>query len=423
VAPDTDHNAGPAPHPARRTGTWLLMLALATSAAAQPTSPPPALNPPAAKALNPAAEEKRACTRNLKTIYDAIQAYQLDHHDLPNWLSDLVPQYLPDPNVLICPVCRRTGESEAPPLADPKLPSSYLYEFCPLPLGPAATNAPNRTRREWKRRQMGLVGAQVPIVRCRHHQPVLNLSFDGKVYESPPMWETLLTNRVSLADLSPVHLFADSSPSPARPAAQTGGRRFPARDPEAGKGLLNLTRFYNARLSEPWQGGKGDDLAALPKGLQTFGGVDFDVRGIVQLRSLSPSATNFPPVIQGIAVKQKCQRVHFLHAAAFGASPDDGKQIGTYVVHYAANEWRLEIPIRYGHEVRSWHTAAGEPPARKELKAVWQGQNAATRNNGGPIRLFLTTWTNVAPGLEIESIDYVSSMAVPAPFLVAITVE
>ena len=38
-----------------------------------------------------AGEEKEACSRNLKSIYDAIEAYQRDHKDLPNWLSDLVP--------------------------------------------------------------------------------------------------------------------------------------------------------------------------------------------------------------------------------------------------------------------------------------------------------------------------------------------
>ena len=97
---------------------------------------------PAAGAPNRAAEEKAACIKNLKVIYDAIQAFQADHRDLPNWLSDLVPQYLADANVLVCPVCRRTGQTEAPPLADPKLPSSYLFEFCPVPLGRA-----RRTRR------------------------------------------------------------------------------------------------------------------------------------------------------------------------------------------------------------------------------------------------------------------------------------
>src|SRR5882757_5687382 len=56
-----------------------------------------------------AANEKEECTKNLKIIYDSIEAYRKDHKDLPNWLSDLVPDYLADANVLICPVCRRTG--------------------------------------------------------------------------------------------------------------------------------------------------------------------------------------------------------------------------------------------------------------------------------------------------------------------------
>jgi hypothetical protein len=34
-----------------------------------------------------AAEERESCARNLKVIYDAIQAYQFDHKDLPNWQS------------------------------------------------------------------------------------------------------------------------------------------------------------------------------------------------------------------------------------------------------------------------------------------------------------------------------------------------
>ena len=72
-----------------------------------------------APSLSLAEQEKEACVSNLKTIYAAIEAYQRDHKALPNWLSDLVPQYLPDVNVLVCPVCRRTGQTEKPPLADP----------------------------------------------------------------------------------------------------------------------------------------------------------------------------------------------------------------------------------------------------------------------------------------------------------------
>ena len=56
--------------------------------------------------------------------------------------------------------------------------------------------------REWKQRQMGLAGDIVPLVRCHLHSPLLNLSFGGKVYESPATWEELVTNQVNAAELS-----------------------------------------------------------------------------------------------------------------------------------------------------------------------------------------------------------------------------
>ena len=255
---DIDEHADQPGHMNICLAQWFTILVIGTGAAVGPAPAASAQTIPAAGAPSRAAEEKAACIKNLKAIYEAIQAYQADHQDLPNWLSDLVPQYLPDANVLVCPVCRRTGQTEAPPLADPKLPSSYLFEFCPVPLGTAATNAPSRTRREWKRRQMGLVGSMVPLVRCRHHDPVLNLAFDGKVYESPSAWETLVTNRVSAPNLTPARMFADERPpaskAPSKPAAAP---RFPPRDPAAPKVLLDLTPFYNAGLNESWHGTQG----------------------------------------------------------------------------------------------------------------------------------------------------------------------
>jgi hypothetical protein len=214
---------------ARRPGRThrVAMLAMATGAAAFLASAASAQTAAITNGAKLAAQERQACSKNLKAIYAAIQAFQADRHDLPNWLSDLVPQYLPDANVLTCPTCRRTGQAEAPPLTDPKLPSSYLFEFCPVPLGQAAPGAPTRTRREWKRRQMELVGLQVPLVRCRHHRPVLNLGFDGTIYGSPPSWELLFTNKVSAADLTGARIFADE-PARAPKAPKKAGRAEPA---------------------------------------------------------------------------------------------------------------------------------------------------------------------------------------------------
>ena len=106
------------------------------------------------------------CRKNLEKIYTAIQAYEKDHKDLPNWLSDLVPDYIADVSILTCPICKRTGRIESPPLADPKIAASYLFEFCPVPLGRTmAPKAPNKTRRDWKKHQMELLGPVVPLVR------------------------------------------------------------------------------------------------------------------------------------------------------------------------------------------------------------------------------------------------------------------
>jgi hypothetical protein len=366
--------------------------------------------------------EREGCIRNLKVIYDAIQAYQMDHKDIPNWLSDLVPQYLSDANVLLCPVCKRTGATEAPPLADPNLPCSYLFEFCPLPLNKplAATNV---TRRDWKRRQMGLVGSVVPIVRCRHHTPLLNLAFDGQIYDSPGSWEVTVSNRMDPAQLAAEKLFPLEGGANNAPAKKPPPKlKFALRDKQAKPGEINLVKYYNAMFTQSWHGGTNNNLASLPTGLQKFAGVEFDVRGIVQLGSKAPSVKKFPAEVTDIKIHQKCRTVNFLHAVAMGAVSDEGKTVGSYIVHFATNRMRADIPINYGEDVRDWHVLPKEAPA-PELTVAWSGTNAGSNPAIRSVRLFKTTWTNIAPDIEIESVDYVSAMGSAAPFLVAITTE
>jgi hypothetical protein len=366
-----------------------------------------------------AAADKEACIKNLKTIYAAIKAYEKDKKDLPNWFSDLVPQYLPDVTVLMCPVSRRTGKTEGTGLADPKVASSYLFEFCPLPLGSELPAAPNKTRREWKRKQVELVGPGVPIVRCRQHNPHLNIGLDGRVYESPLMWEEVFTNKAGLAFLTPVGIFGSTPADVAKLDL-----KIPARDPQAPKNLLDLTSEYNAVLTETWHGGENiNNLAAIEPGVQSFGGIDFDVRGVLQLAGKAAGGESFPRQVNGIKVKQKCKKLHFLHAAGWGKPEEDGKQIASYFVSFVGQQTRLEIPVVYGKDVRDWHWQSGEAAAPKSLRTVWNGENEMSRRAGRPLRLYLTTWTNLLPDLEVDSITCTSSMANPALFVLGITAE
>jgi hypothetical protein len=400
-----------------------LLLVMGSALICSQTPSVQAQTEPAPEDLKFAADEKEGCIRNLKIIFDAIQSYRVEHKDIPNWLSDLVPQYISDANVLTCPVCKRTGEIESGVLADPKIPCSYLYEFCPVPLGKGdAPDNPAKTRREWKQRQMGLVGSIVPIVRCRHHGVTLNLAFDGRIYESPPLWEEMLTNLLDVAELKAARIFAADPNAGAADKSTAAAGTYPPRDPQAKPGLIDLTAYYNAALTESWHGNAGNDLSSLPSGVQNFAGVDYDVRGIVQLGSKDLAAARFPARVDGIKVHQKCARLHFLHSAGYGNLNNEGEQIGSYIVHFATNRMTLEIPIIYGRDVRNWHRMAGEQPST-DLNLAWRGTNAVSADSHNFIRLFTTTWVNVVPGVDIESIDFVSSMGKAAPFLIAITAD
>ncbi|MCL4181375.1 MAG: hypothetical protein KJ072_27010 [Verrucomicrobia bacterium] len=195
------------------------------------------------------------------------------------------------------------------------------------------------------------------------------------------------------------------------------------RSPEADARLVDLTAHYNGALDETWhQGGLNNNhLADLPTGLQTFDGIPFDVRGIVQIAGVQAARelrVKFPSEVNGIAVGQRAQRIHCLHACGW-PSPQ-GTTIGSIVLHFANGETR-EIPIVYGRDVQDWWM--NEPVAADSgLHVVWQGQNHASPS-GPPVGLYRSTWDNPLPDQEIASIDYRSAMANSAPFLIAITLD
>jgi len=58
-----------------------------------------------------------------------------------------------------------------------------------------------------------------------------------------------------------------------------------------------------------------------------------------------------------------------------------------------------------------------------DAKVAWIGSHASARLQGLQTRLIKQTWENELPEVEITSIDFVSALENPAPFLVAITVD
>ncbi len=372
--------------------------------------------------------DKEACKINLNLIFEAIQQYRKQHQDtLPARLSDLTPEYIRDPKTLICPFVQKTGGlrswgGDTRQLApDPR--TSYGYEFPPIEIPDDLWRGlPKKTWRDYKQRQverLGKSGSMVPVVRCHIHRPRLNLAFGGHIYESELYWEENFAQLVPLEETYPMRLLSDRAGK-----KDVAAKDLLPRDPQASPRLIDLSEHYNGLLSDSWQGFPSNHLAQLPLGLQEFGGVLFDLRGVIQLRGGEQESHEFPfpfpQIVEGIRVHQKCSRIHILHATSF--SPGSQTNVAAYVIRYADDQ-RREIPVVYGRQIADWWFDPKEAFEPTEAKVAWTGQNEAARAYGKSLRIYQLTWDNPLKEIEVSSIGIRSCGERSAPFLIAITVE
>jgi hypothetical protein len=208
-------------------------------------------------------------------------------------------------------------------------------------------------------------------------------------------------------------------------AELTSVKPFPPRDPGTRPNLLDLTLCYNARLDESWhrRTDLGNNLADLPAGVRTLGGVSFDARGVIQLagsgiKDLEP---DYPEQVTGIRIGRACRRIHFLHGT--GWIVPEGTTVGQWVVRFADGQ-RAVMPIVYGPDVRNWQFWPRMSAENGGAEPVWKGrQERWKKMTGIGVRLYKSTWENPRPDADIASIDLISAQAASAPFLLAITVE
>ena len=129
----------------------------------------------------------KTCAEHLSAIGTALQAYEKEHADLPEWLSELHPKYLSDTDALICPADEDEGIPILPYNSDPNLPGSYYYEF-------------DTDYCEWINEERRVYDDANPIVRCKHHANhdadstlisnlYLNLSYSNNIYLSDAFWD------------------------------------------------------------------------------------------------------------------------------------------------------------------------------------------------------------------------------------------
>jgi len=359
-----------------------------------------------------------ACQRQLNTIHSALQEYQRQNGRLPVWLSDLVPDFIQEREILVCPYVRNSGilrewrkwTVNVPVFGDPG-DCSYGYEFSTQRFWRDL----DWTTRTYKQHQMELIGFDVPIVRCLAHLPALNLGYGGSIYSSPGEWEdnfvrlpehrTLLHNFLLLTNIPQNQLAAGLSP-----LRKTG---TDAR-------LLDLSMQYNASLLHLSQiQSSGKLLVSYPEGEQKIDGINFDVRGLVHLTARQ-FPIPFPERVADIPVNRKCASIQFLHGATSVAT--NGSKVASLVLHLADGR-KSELPIIYGKDVRSRWFDRKDQSEPQSPKPAWITPPDKIGPTGKSLRLYVSSWKNETPNTDVTSIDFVSDMSESAPFLLAITVE
>src|SRR5262245_23134406 len=195
---------------------------------------------------------------------------------------------------------------------------------------------------------------------------------------------------------------------------------------------VDLKPYANQKRGESLGSGvEGNNLAKVPGGEQTLGGVKFKIEeGIIHLGS--NVLERHPDKLLGIKVDAQAGKVHILHATCFGGGPNrpgnplhvpDGTLIGEYRLTYD-DKSTLTIPIVYGQDVRDWFYVEDEAGTERG-KIVWNGENERASLLGAKIRLYLTSWKNPHPDKKILTIDYLGKKdeTPAAPFCVAISLE
>lgn len=208
-------------------------------------------------------------------------------------------------------------------------------------------------------------------------------------------------------------------------------------DETTGAARIDLKPYANATLAEApicWQGDNGNNLAELPSGVHVFGGVPFDVQGVIYLTGgwlKDHYHKNYPAQVTGIRIDRRCAKIHLLHSAGYVLYDYYGRAVARLILHYADGSQR-EISILAGKNVCDmWAPlfATGIPAAYLTMspgnEPAWTGSNAYLKKWQPDLSLVLyqSTFDNPQAGVTLSSIDYVSAETMSVPLLVGLTVE
>jgi hypothetical protein len=196
-------------------------------------------------------------------------------------------------------------------------------------------------------------------------------------------------------------------------------RNFPLRHSATPPKCLDLSPYYNGPMRLFINSDGREVQRAFCLQVREKTDVEFDARGYIRLVGNPTSGDGIlspPKAISNIPIASRCAALHFLHSA--DGWVDKGTTIGWYRLNLA-DRTTQPIPIIYGVNVRG---ERGDQKPVANATVAWTGESFRT-HAGTKVTVFKATWKNPKPGVEVNSLDFISALTESSPILLAITVE
>jgi hypothetical protein len=196
---------------------------------------------------------------------------------------------------------------------------------------------------------------------------------------------------------------------------------------------ISLQPRINCKLTDALAdqpGEKDHTLEALPPGVHIYGGVPFDVQGLIQLNgpSVQLGTKLWPLEVTNIAIGHPFTKLHLLQGAFNIVAPQAHLTYAKLILHYADGS-QEELALAGG--TQALRCVDGQIPQELDMlpapqtELAWVGTNPYLKKNnaGASLHLYRTTFDNPKPGTPVASADYLSTMVNPGPFLAGLTIE
>lgn len=176
-----------------------------------------------------------------------------------------------------------------------------------------------------------------------------------------------------------------------------------------------------------------------PRGTQTLAGVEFHIHGLIQLQSTASvrakqsyrsqvlvplteaNLIGDPALVTQLRSNVGC--LHLLGALRYGGETPAGTRVAEIIWHYEDGTSE-RTPLEYNVSIRDWWRTRYEEPERLPYagaKVVWRGEVRSASDRS--LRLYRVSLQNPAPGKPLQALEFVSAMANPSLFFVALSLD